>query len=142
MPFSLPRNTAYDRLGIAPDATAEDVREAAAGLAARLAADGAPASEIASANGLDLERPDSRAAHDRLHPPLGLLRIQPTWSPIFDDRARAINALRRDLERFLTDHGMPACHISDLTRTDFSDEFTYSRLLDGPPDTDKEFRRG
>lgn len=130
LPLEVPRTTHYALLGIAPEATADEVRAASARYVARLKAQGADEAAITEANGLDLDNSESRAAHDARHPPLPLLRLEPTWDPVFDDRATCLAALRRELEGLLRSTGDPVHHPNDLTRAEFTADFTPTPLLD------------
>ena len=131
LPLVVPRANRYTQLGIAPEATAAEVRAATDRYIARLKADGAGDEEIARVHGLSLEKPDDRAAYDAEHPPLPLLRLEPAGDPVFDDRATSLAALRRELERFLLDAGEAVYHPDDTTRTDFTADFHPTSLLDG-----------
>ena len=137
LPPMPPRANRYTQLGIAPEATAAEVRAATDRYVARLKAAGASDDAIAEAHALSLEKPDARAAYDAEHPPLPLLRLEPAWDPVFDDRATSLAALRRVLERFLLDAGEMVHHPDDTTRTDFTADFRPTPLLDGEPHGDR-----
>ncbi|GAA3160274.1 hypothetical protein GCM10010451_05160 [Streptomyces virens] len=131
LPLVLPRSSEYTRLGVSPEATAEEIRAAAARYDARLQARGASEDEIAAAHAVNLESAEARAAHDARHPPLLLLRLEPTWGPVLDERDAGLTVLRREVEAFLTAAGESVHHPTDTTRTDFTGDFTRSHLLDG-----------
>ncbi len=131
LPLVLPRSSEYTRLGVSPEATAEEIRAAAARYDARLQARGASEDEIAAAHAVNLESAEARAAHDARHPPLLLLRLEPTWEPVLDERDAGLTVLRREVEAFLTAAGESVHHPTDTTRTDFTGDFTRSHLLDG-----------
>jgi hypothetical protein len=131
LPLVVPRSTEYTRLGVPPEATADEIRAAAARYDARLQARGASEEEIAAAHAVGLESAEARAAHDARYPPLPLLRLEPTWEPVLDERDAGLTVLRREIEAFLTAAGEPVHHPSDTTRTDFSGDFTRTHLLDG-----------
>jgi hypothetical protein len=136
LPVPAPRRTRYTELGIRPDATADEVRVATARQVRALKAANASQDDLADLNARALTNRDHRAAHDDEHPPCSLLRLQPTWSPLFDDPEAALGRLRADLEAFLLtpDDGTPPIpfpRATDLGRTDFSDEFRHHSLLDG-----------
>jgi hypothetical protein len=131
LPLVFPRDSHYALLGIAPEATAAEVRAAVAGYVARLRAGGADEGAVARAHGLDLESGEARAAYDARHPPLPLMRLEPTWDPVFDDRATCLAALRREVESFLLAGGEAVHHPDDATRADFTADFTPTPLLDG-----------
>jgi hypothetical protein len=126
----IPRATHYTRLGVAPEATEEEIRAAAAGLVARLKACGASEEAISEAHGLNLESRAARAAYDAQHPPLPLMRLESTWNPVFDDRATCLAVLRRQLEAFLHHAGETVHRPDDTTRSDFTTDFTPTPLLD------------
>jgi hypothetical protein len=132
LPLVLPRTSHYTRLGVGPEATAEEIRAASARIEHRLKSSGADAQELTEAHAVDLESSTARAAHDDARPPLALMRLLPAWPPLFEDRATALFVLRRELETFLADQGEPVHHPSDLTRTDFTADFTPDPLLDEP----------
>jgi hypothetical protein len=133
-PLPVPRRTVYERLGIGPDATAVDVRDASREYVNRLKAEGASEDKIAEANAMKLESAEQRLAYDSEHPPLALLRLVPPRSSFFQDRDHALAVLRRTLERLLASRGEPVYFPSDVTRTDFTSDFSYSPLLDPPPE--------
>ncbi|WP_410631588.1 hypothetical protein [Amycolatopsis sp. cmx-4-83] len=130
LPLVVPRENRYAQLGLAPEATAAEIRAATDRYVARLKAAGASDEEIAQAHGLSLEKAEDRAAYDAEHPPLSLLRLEPAGDPVFDDRATSLAALRRELERFLLDAGEAVHHPDDTTRTDFTADFSPTPLLD------------
>lgn len=136
VPMVVPRSTEYTRLGVPPEATAEEIRAAAGRYDARLRARGASDEEIAAAHAVNMENAEDRAAHDARHPPLALLRLVPTWEPLLDEDAKAVGltVLRREIEAFLTAAGESVHHPMDTTRTDFTADFTRTHLLDGSAD--------
>ena len=79
-----------------------------------------------------LYRTDSRAEYDQEHPPLALLKVEDGTRDTFATDARvALTLLRRETAAFLTRQGETVRHTSDVTRRDFSSDFTYVQLLDG-----------
>lgn len=84
-----------------------------------------------AAHAVSLESAEARAAHDARFPPLPLLRLEPTWEPVLDDRDAGITVLRREIEGFLAAAGESVHHPMDTTRTDFTSDFTRTHLLDG-----------
>lgn len=131
LPLVVPRSTEYTRLGVTPEATAEEIRAAAARYDTALQARGASEDEIAAAHAVNLESAEARAAHDERHPPLSLLRLEPTWEPVLDERDAGMTVLRRETEAFLAAAGESVHHPTDTTRTDFTGDFTRCHLLDG-----------
>ncbi|WP_105971244.1 J domain-containing protein [Streptomyces geranii] len=131
LPLVVPRSTEYTRLGVPPEATADEIRAAAARYDALLQARGASEAEIAAAHAVNLENAEARAAHDARRPPLPLLRLEPTWEPVLDERDVGLTVLRREIETFLSAAGEDVHHPTDTTRTDFTGDFTRVHLLDG-----------
>lgn len=82
-------------------------------------------------NLLPLQPPEKRASYDREHPPLAILKLAPELADSFGDNRVALRLLRRDLSAFLAEAGVPVFHPSDLSRTDFSADFTWTPGLDG-----------
>lgn len=127
LPMVVPRTNRYTELGIAPEATAAEVRAATNRHIAKLKSSDA----IAEAHAKSLEKPDDRSTYDMRHPPLALLRLEPTWDSVFEDRATSLIALRRELEAFLHAEGESVHQPDDTTRKDFTGDFTPNPLLDG-----------
>lgn len=90
-------------------------------------------SRMDAINALGLERPQARSAYNRMHPPLELLQIQACASEAFSGNRFPLALLREELSRFLAEQGEEVSHPSDLTRADFSADFTYNALLDDNP---------
>ncbi|WUH98420.1 hypothetical protein OHR68_33720 [Spirillospora sp. NBC_00431] len=126
-----PGTTDYTRLGLGPEATADEIRAASSRLARRLRRRGAAEAELAAAHAIRLESVTDRAVYDAAHPPLELLKLRPTWHPVLDGAAVRSYVLRRELEAFLEERGEPVYRPSDLTRTDFTADHTPDPLLDG-----------
>ncbi len=127
IPLPTPQRTHYTRLGIGPEATPDEIREALNRYTKRI-----DEQEREKAHAVQLDREEDRAAYDAQHPPLELLRLDPTWAGFFEDRMESLVVLRRDVEEFLARQNVTVHRPSDLTRSDFTDDFTYSPLLDGP----------
>jgi hypothetical protein len=135
LPVPGPGPTKYTELGLRPDATSEEIRVATGRQARALKHGGASEKQLADFNAASLTHTDHRAAHDAEHPPCELLRLEPTWNPLFDDPERALGRLRRDLEAFLLvpegdDRPIPFPRVTDLHRGDFHDDFRFHPLLD------------
>jgi len=82
-------------------------------------------------NAVALDNPETRAAYDAANPPLALLRLADCTSDKFTDNKVAMHLLRHELSKFLAKHRDKAFHASDLTREDFTSDFTPNELLDG-----------
>jgi hypothetical protein len=135
LPVPAPGPTKYTELGLRPDATSEEIRVATARHSRALKHSGASQEQLADFNAASLNHTDHRAVHDAHHPPCELLRLQPTWHPLFDDPERALRRLRRDLEAFLLapeggDRPIPFPRATDLHWGDFRDDFRFHPLLD------------
>lgn len=86
---------------------------------------------IEDLNQLALDQPEKRRAYDQLHPPLGLLKLEPATRDHFLNTPRVLIALvRREGTRFLEQRGERALHASDLDREDFTADFTPTPVLD------------
>jgi hypothetical protein len=85
---------------------------------------------INEVNGWEIDRPDKRLAYDCGHPPLALLRLEESGSPGLSDVHTSLLLLRRSISEFLTEAGEEVFHPSDLTRQDFSDDFSRNPVLD------------
>jgi hypothetical protein len=91
-------------------------------------------SDIRRINRASFDDPEARAAYDKAHPPLSLLKLAGCTRDKFTDNNVALHLARRELSRFLSDRGEKVFHPSDLTREDFSSDFTPNELLDGVDD--------
>lgn len=159
--FSYPlpdvRNTTYQKLGLDPTATMDEVRRAKSEAVSRLKerkaeiekrveASSSAASEqtqlqesindldrqIKEINALNLENIEARSKYDELTPPCALLKLENSQEEVFTDRGRrtALFLLREEIAKFLEQQGEECYHPSDLTRTNFQSDFTYNPLLD------------
>lgn len=88
--------------------------------------------QIEAVNRVSLHGSDERLAYDRRHPPLELLKLPDcTLDEFTTNRRLALSLIRSELSRFLARTGEEVFHPSDLTRQDFSRDFTPNPLLDG-----------
>ena len=124
-PLPLPQATPYRALGLTPEASPDEVRDALAALSRRPAT-GREGEETVQA----IRDPKSRLAYDQANPPLELLKLKSCVPAALADNRAVLALLRRDIGDFLTSHGEGIFHPSDLTRQDFEDDFTYNPLLD------------
>lgn len=84
-------------------------------------------------NSLPLQNTEQREAYDLANPPLDLLRLVDCTVGLFPGAPaprRQLAALRRELAAHFEALGEEAFHPSDLTRDDFSDDFTPNPVLD------------
>jgi hypothetical protein len=87
---------------------------------------------IPELNRLALDKPEQRLAYDREHPPLALLKVTGCARDEFLNSPRAIMILlRSELSQFLSARGEAVFHPSDITRDDYTADFTHYPLLDG-----------
>jgi len=77
------------------------------------------------------DNPEARAAYDDDTPPLALLKLADCAEDIFSDNRVALHLIRQELSTFLGEQGETVFHPSDLTRRDFTADFTPNELLDG-----------
>lgn len=87
--------------------------------------------QLIALNRMNMENADQRLAYDRAHPPLELMKIEPVAHEAFSRNRFPLSLLREAISEFLAEQGDDVVHPSDLTRRDFSDDFTYYQLLDG-----------
>ena len=88
--------------------------------------------QIEALNNLSLHNSEERREYDQQHPPLELLKFPASSLDEFaTDRRVALALVRRDLSRFLAQHGEEVFHPSDLTQEDFSRDFLRNSILDG-----------
>ena len=82
-------------------------------------------------NRMEILDPQARADYDRAHPPLNVLRLAACGPDLLGEDPEALSLLRAELSRFLEDRGEDVFHPTDVTRRDFSGDFTHTPLLDG-----------
>jgi hypothetical protein len=80
------------------------------------------------------DNPEARTADDEDNPPLTLLKLADCAEDKFYDNRVAMDLIRRELTDFLEMQGETVYHPSDLTRRDFTTDFTPNELLDGVDD--------
>ncbi|MFH1464833.1 MAG: hypothetical protein ABIO70_10655 [Pseudomonadota bacterium] len=152
-PLPLPADTVYTRLGVTPEvdpaalARALNAFRAAREreqltLRAKQEAKGSfspeeqrrldeLAEELRELNGLALDSEVGRATYDGEHPPLALLKLVEGSVPLYDDWGATLAMLRKELTEWIEAKGEPVAHPTDLSRRDFSGDFTHLDLLDG-----------
>jgi chromosome segregation ATPase len=86
--------------------------------------------QINEINSMMLEKPSARAEHDAQHPPLELLKLEDCRQDDFRDNRVAISLLRQELSAFLEKRGEQVYHPSDVSRRDFTADFSFCPLLD------------
>jgi hypothetical protein len=128
-PVPVPQGTRYQELGLSPDASNEDVRWATSDMARRLKADQLQ-QRVEEVHGWDLDKPEKRSAYDCANPPLALLKLEDAGVAALTDPRVRLFLLRREISEFLLAKGAAVFHPSDLTRRDFSDDFSRNPILD------------
>jgi hypothetical protein len=89
--------------------------------------------QVRALNQASLDKPAQRAAYDGDRPPLALLKLEECADPWFSDPRTCLFLLRVTIAEFLTAHGEEVFHPSDLTRREFSEDFSFNQILDGGP---------
>jgi hypothetical protein len=87
--------------------------------------------KIHNINNLGLHDPSIRLAYDMRTPPLSLFKLADCGQAWFKDNTNILYLLRRELSEFITAKGEVVFHPSDLTRQDFSGDFSFNPILDG-----------
>ena len=82
-------------------------------------------------NGIVISDPKGRADYDLEHPPLSVLRLADCGPDLLGDHPDALPLLRAEISRFLEEKGERVFHPTDVTRRDFSGDFSHAPLLDG-----------
>lgn len=130
----------YSRLGISPDATAAEVRQARDNLIRELRErqrrEPARRKELAEREreinnvGNELARPAKRAEYDKEHEHLRFFTVRSAAAPMFADPQDRIDVLHRVIAARLRDAGVRIRPLSDLDRGDFTADLTPNDLLD------------
>jgi curved DNA-binding protein CbpA len=137
----LEADSLYSLLGVAPDATFAQIREAR-DRAVRLLRERQrqeptnreqldERQKQVNAAGETLARPAQREKYDEEHAHLRLFMVRPAAAPMFTDPADRIDALHRAMVEHLRAAGVRVPPLTDLDRADFSDDLTPTPLLDG-----------
>lgn len=130
----------YSRLGVSPDATPEEIRQARDRLirelkeqARREPARKAEITERQQRINGDadvLVRPAKRAQYDRDHEHLRFFTIRSAAAPMFTSAPDRVDVLHRVLSAHLRAAGVRLRPLSDVDRHDFSADITPNTLLD------------
>jgi hypothetical protein len=86
--------------------------------------------KINEINRLALQNPEARLAYDRSTPPLELLKLASCTLDEFTNNRTAIVLLRRELSAFIANRGEEVFQPSDLTRANFTSDFSFNSILD------------
>lgn len=131
----------YSILGIAPTATAEEIRVTKDKLILELREKLKLAQteekkqiedKILEINriGGELSRPQKRAKYDEEHAHLGFLTLQSAAAGIFVSKSDQLYCLHRILQNFLSEKGVELQPLSDVDREEFLSDETPVALLD------------
>jgi curved DNA-binding protein CbpA len=132
----------YSYLGIAPSATAEEIRAARdrmfkeVEISKRAATDKEERDKLEEKlkeigqKGDTLARPESRANYDSSNAHLRCFVIRPAAAPIYTEKADRLFALDRAARRFLARKGASVAPLCDLYRTSFEPDEQPVELLD------------
>ncbi|MFM9966072.1 MAG: hypothetical protein ACKV2Q_33240 [Planctomycetaceae bacterium] len=82
---------------------------------------------------LPIQNPEERLKYDASHPPLELIKLADCATAPWNDRKTMLALVREELASFFEQAGEPVFHPSDLTRSDFSHDFTHDPTLDRQP---------
>jgi curved DNA-binding protein CbpA len=133
----------YVLLGVEPNATAAEIRQARDRqvweLRERQRREPINRRELierqktVNAAGEELARPAKREKYDKEHAHLRFFTVRNAAAPMFIDKGDRLYVLRRALAAHLAAAGTPLRQLSDLDRVDFSGDLTYNPLLDGQP---------
>jgi hypothetical protein len=155
LPLLVDHASLYAELGVTPEASADEIREAKSEASAALDAERAAldrelrglaetdgrAREIQRAlgeierrlvklNQITIDNPEERQRYDREHPPFGLLKLDDPSLDGFVESRTALTLVRRELSRFFAERNEDVFHPSDLHREDFTADITPHPLLD------------
>jgi curved DNA-binding protein CbpA len=133
----------YSLLGVAPDASAKEIRQARARIVAELSKkmhfrsckpDERRSLEerMSEINGIfeELANRERRETYNKKNPHLTFFVIRKVAAPAFEDREVRLHWLHRAIYEFLTAKGEKMDPLSDLERTDFTSDYTPNQLLE------------
>lgn len=130
----------YSMLGVAPDATSKDIRNAAERIVVEIRKQirsdpgrekelNARETAVNTARGT-LGGPKTREDYDRANAHLRFFTIRPAGAQMFLERDDRIHVLHRAVCEYLASQGVVVTPLSDLDRADFSADESPNRLLD------------
>lgn len=130
----------YSLLGVSPDATAAEIRQARDGLVHRLRErqrreptrrqELTERQRLINSVGEELVRPAKRAQYDKEHEHLRFFAVRPAAAAMFTDPRDRIDVLHRVISAHLRAAGVSIRPLSDLDRADFTADVTPNELLD------------
>lgn len=142
----------YDVLGVAPDATQEQITQArdlgVHSLRVRERNEPANRDELIerqktlNAIAEELARPARRQKYDQANPHLRYFAVRTAAAPMFVTTADLVAALRTAIAEHLDAAGAPLPAASDLERLDFTGDLTWNPLLDEDEDDDRDDEGG
>jgi curved DNA-binding protein CbpA len=132
----------YTVLGVAPTATAAEIRQARDTLVRELRerqrreptrrAELEARQKVVNTAGEELARPAKRALYDRDNAHLRFFTVRDAAAGIFTDRADRVEVLYTAISDHLRARGVTLRPRSDLDRDDFTADMTPNSVLDGP----------
>lgn len=130
----------YSLLGVSPDCTAAEIRQARDNLIRELRerqrreptrrAELTERQRLINNIGEELARPAKRARYDQDHEHLRFFTIRSATAPMFTDPEDRIDVLHRAISAHLRAEGVHVRPLSDLDRDDFTADLTPNNLLD------------
>jgi curved DNA-binding protein CbpA len=130
----------YSQLGVTPDATAAEIRQARDMLIRQLRErqrreptrrqELVERQRLINNIGEDLARPAKRAQYDKENEHLRFFTVRTAAAAMFTDRRDRIDVLHRVVSAHLRAAGVPVRPLSDLDRADFTADVTPNNLLD------------
>jgi len=130
----------YSLLGVTPNATAAEIRQARDGLVRELRErqrreptkrkELEERQKVVNTAGEELARPANRAQYDQDNAHLRFFTVRNAAAPLFADPADRIDVLHRAISAHLNSAGVGIRPLSDLDRTDFTADQTPNPLLD------------
>jgi hypothetical protein len=86
--------------------------------------------QIREMNSLNLDNPRVRDEYDEKHPPFAILKLENCRRDEFRLNNVAVKIVRRELSKYLQTQNEVVYHPSDLSRQDFTGDFSYCPILD------------
>ncbi len=86
--------------------------------------------ELETSGEMVFARHDERVAYDDDNAPFAMLKFEDKASGVPADAMETLMLIRRDILAAMEKSAETVYHPSDLTRTDFTGEYTYHKLLD------------
>ncbi|MGW6929860.1 J domain-containing protein [Lentzea sp. NPDC054927] len=138
--IDLAGDSLYSRLGVSPDASAEEIRQARDRLIRELReqvrrepgrkAELTERQQQINSDADVLVRPVKREQYDKEHEHLRFFTIRSAAAPMFTSTPDRIDVLHRAISAHLLGQGVRVRPLSDVDRSDFTSDVTPNTLLD------------